>query len=195
MDDHLQEIPYPVRVMHWVHLISIVSLTFTGLCIRHQYFKTFVQICKRHHYFFMYIILINLIIRIIYAFYAETKTYKDFAIGIADIKNTPDVLRYYLFMQDDYPHIAKYASLQKVTYNLFWIVTIFQGYIGFAILKPGLLFGLMGRPEVAVVWSRTIHTALMWFFIVMTTAHVYIASIEGFPLLKLILFGIEPKEF
>ncbi|MFH0924940.1 MAG: cytochrome b/b6 domain-containing protein [bacterium] len=194
---HYEDIPYPVRIMHSIHLISIISLVFTGLCIRFHWFETsnqYIYLCKRHHYYFMIVVLINLVARMIYAFVAENKTYKDFAIGMQDIKNTPDVLKYYLFMQDDYPHVAKYASLQKLTYNLFWIITIIQGYIGFAILKPDLLLGIFASPEVAVIWARSIHTMIMWFFIITTTIHVYIAAIEGFPLLKLILFGIEPKE-
>ena len=194
MEEHLQDIPYPVRVMHWVHLVSIFSLAFTGICIRHHLLERYLVLQRRHHYYFMVIILLNLAARIVYAFRDETKTYRDFAIGWRDIRNIPQVLRYYIFLQDDYPHIAKYAAMQKVAYNLFWIMTIVQGYLGFAILRPGLLFGWGGNPDVTVIWARNIHTSIMWFFIIMTSVHMYIATIEGFPLLKLMLFGIEPEE-
>jgi Ni,Fe-hydrogenase I cytochrome b subunit len=194
MADHYQEIPYPARVMHWVHLVAIFSLAFTGICIRHHFFERYIVIQRRHHYYFMYVILINLIFRMIYAFWDKTKTYKDFALTMADIKNTPNVLQYYLFLKNDYPHVAKYASLQKISYNFFWILTIIQGYIGFAILEPGLFLGLLGNKEATIVWSRGLHAAGMWFFIIMTTIHIYIAIIEGYPLLKLMLFGIEPDE-
>ena len=197
MAGHSQDIHYPLRIMHWINLISMVTLIYTGLSIRYHWFEThklYTYLCKQHHYYFIYILLGNLLIRIIYAFASETKTYKDFTIGMADIKNSPAVLKYYLFLQDDYPHISKYASFQKVTYNLFWIFTLIQGYIGFAILKPWLLSSFFGPPEVTVLWARNIHTAIMGFFIITISIHMYIAFIEGFPLLKLILFGIEPKE-
>ena len=197
MAAHFQDIPYPLRIMHWVNLVSMASLIYTGLSIRYHWLEShalYTYLCKKHHYYFIYILLGNLLVRIIYAFASETKTYKDFTIGMADIKNSPAVLKYYLFLQDDYPHISKYASFQKLTYNFFWIFSLIQGYIGFAILKPRLLASFFGPPEVTAIWARNIHTAIMGFFIITISIHMYIAFIEGFPLLKLILFGIEPKE-
>jgi len=196
MAAHFEDIHYAPRVMHWINLVSMASLIFTGLSIRYHWFETHelcAHLCKQHHYYFIYILLGNVLVRIIYAFASETKTYKDFTIGMADIKNSPAVLKYYLFLQDDYPYISKYASFQKLTYNFFWIFTLIQGYIGFAILKPHLLSSIFGSPEVTIIWARNIHTAIMGFFIITISIHMYIAFIEGFPLLKLILFGIEPK--
>jgi len=194
---HSQNISNPLRIMHWINLVAMVSLIFTGLSIRYHWFETHklcTYLCKQHHYYFIYILLCNLLVRITYAFASETKTYKDFSIGMADIKNSPAVLKYYLFLQDDYPHISKYASFQKLTYNLFWIFTIIQGYLGVAILKPWLLSSIFSSPEVAIIWARNTHTAIMGFFVITISIHIYIAFIEGFPLLKLILFGVEPEE-
>lgn len=188
----------PPRLMHWVHLISIGALSFTGLCIRYEWLKPQLPQMKIHHYCFMVIILINLVTRFLYAFYGKTKTYKDYAFGIKDILNTPAVLKYYLFFKNDYPHISKYASLQKLTYNFFWIMVIIQGITGFMILWPNILLGWLassfGSVELADNFFSGIHTAIMWAFIIFTNIHAYIATVEGWPLFKLIFFNVEPKE-
>ena len=88
----------PERLMHWVHLVSILFLIITGFFIRYKLFETFMAVWKRHHYCFMILILINVIARFIYAFIGKTKTYKDFAIGKKDpcdmigMDGTEDVL-------------------------------------------------------------------------------------------------------
>ncbi len=188
----------PIRLMHWVHMVAIAGLTFTGLCIRFEWLKPQLTQMKIHHYCLMGVILINLIARILYAFKGKEKTYKDFSFGKKDILNTPAVLKYYLFLADDYPHITKYASLQKLSYNLFWIMLIIQGITGFFILWPKVLLGwsvpIFGSIEIADQCFTGMHAAIMWFYVIFTNIHAYIASMEGWPLLKLIFFNTEPKE-
>jgi len=184
----------PVRLMHWVHLVSILFLILTGFFIRYKLFEPFLELWKRHHYCFMILILVNLIARFIYAFLGKTKSYKDFAIGIKDILNTPQVILYYLFLRDHYEHVAKYASLQKLTYNMFWILLIGQGMTGVAILAPEACLGWLHMSiETSVLWMRAVHTGITWFYILATTIHVYLSFMEGYPLLKLILLNIEPE--
>ena len=190
-----EEYPHPPeRLMHWIHLISILFLIITGFFIRYKLFEPFLELWRRHHYCFMILILINLIARIIYAFVGKTKTYRDFAIGKKDIINTPQVIQYYLFLKDRYEHVAKYASLQKLTYNFFWIFLIVQGMTGMAILAPEAFLSWISLPiDSSVLLMRVIHMGITWFYILATTIHMYLSFMEGYPLLKLILFNIEPK--
>lgn len=184
----------PVRLMHWIHLISILSLIITGFFIRYKLFESHMAMWKRHHYCFMILILVNMLVRMIYAFAGKTKTYKDFGIGMKDILNTPQVLQYYLFLRDRYDHVAKYASLQKMTYNMFWILLIVQGMTGMAILAPEVFLGWIALPiDSSVLLMRVVHMGITWFYILATTVHVYLSFMEGYPLLKLILFNIEPE--
>ncbi|MCL6582534.1 MAG: cytochrome b/b6 domain-containing protein [bacterium] len=187
----------PIRLMHWIHLVCIVGLTFTGLCLRFDWLKPQHMQMKIHHYCLMVVILVNFLVRFWYAFYGKGKTYQDFAFGKKDILNTPAVLKYYLFLEDHYPHIAKYASLQKLSYNLFWIMLIVQGITGFLILWPKFLLAgvatYFGSVELAEQFFTGVHAAIMWFYVIFTTIHAYIACMEGWPLFKLILFNVEPQ--
>jgi len=187
-------LPPASRIFHWIHLVSILSLILTGFFIRYKVAPSHMQTWKQHHYYFMVFILINFILRFIYAFADETKTYKDFAIGKKDILNTPQVILYYLFIKDHYEHVAKYASLQKLTYNLFWILLIFQGLTGVGILVPNIFTGLLSMPaETIVLLMKVIHVGITWFYIIATTIHVYLSFMEGYPLFKLIMFNVEPE--
>ena len=152
---------------------------------------------KRHHFYLGIIVLINFCIRLMYAFGGRGKTYKDFPVWGKDLLNTPSVIKYYLFLSDDYPHVAKYASLQKITYNFFWQFLFLQGLTGLFLLLPELTLSRLilyaGSKEVAVALIKVIHMAFTWFYVICTTIHVYLSVSEGFPLFKLIMFNIEPE--
>jgi len=40
-----------VRVTHWVHLICIFGLIFTGFCLRYKVWEAHRIIWRRHHYY------------------------------------------------------------------------------------------------------------------------------------------------
>ena len=187
----------PIRVTHYTHLICILGLVFTGFCIRYKIFESHIVMWRRHHYYLGVIVTANFIIRFFYAFGGRGKTYKDFPVRFKDILNTPKVIKYYLFLSDEYPHVAKYASLQKITYNLFWQIGFFQGISGLCLLAPELMLSSLiiytGSLKMAVSFVTVIHMLITWFYIITTTIHVYLSVTEGFPLFKLIMFNIEPK--
>lgn len=184
----------PARLMHRIHLAAILALILSGFFIRYRVLApNYMNVWKRLHYGFMGVIVFNLFVRIIYAFTGETKTYKDFAFGKKDIFNTPEVIKYYLFLQDDYPHVSKFASLQKLTYNMFWIFLIFQAITGIAILLPEIFLEWIPLSFFdSTLLMHIIHVMVSWFFIITTTIHVYMSITEGYPLLKLMIFNIEP---
>jgi len=187
-------IPPPARTMHWMHLVSIIGLILTGFLIRYKVLQSYLWVWKSIHYGFAAAVLANLVARFIYAFKGETKTYRDFAFGKRDILTTPAVIRYYLFLQDDHPQVGRFASLQKLTYNIFWILLILQGVMGVTILLPDILLGWIELTVFdSVLLVHIIHVAITWIFIITTTIHVYMALTEGYPLLKLMLLNIEPE--
>ncbi len=175
----------PRRMAHFIHLICIVGLTISGLYIRFPFFYGGMDAMKWIHYVLMYVVGINLILRIIYCFFTVDKgAYKDLAIGWKDIKNTPAVLMYYAHMKDDYPNVASYASLQKVTYDVFWVLLLIQGFTGFSLMwREELLSwcaGPFGGVAIAAAWMRVFHYIGMWVFVIFTTIHVYLSVHEGF---------------
>ncbi len=180
--------PVPRRAAHFIHMISIIGLAISGLYIRFPFFDQGMEFMKWTHYVLMYVVVINLILRIIYGFKSEDKgAIDDLKMGAADFKNTPAVLMYYLHLKDDYPEVAKYASLQKVTYNLFWVLLIVQAITGFALaFRSSLLLAfapIFGGTALAAAWMRLFHYIGMWVFVIFTTIHAYIAIHEGNPIM------------
>ena len=65
---------------------------------------------------------------------------------------------------------------------------------GIAILVPEVFLGWISLPlDSSVLLMRVIHVGITWFYIIATTIHMYLSGMEGYPLLKLILFNIEPE--
>jgi Ni/Fe-hydrogenase 1 B-type cytochrome subunit len=92
------------------------------------------------------VIIINLVYRIIAAFFIKTTLMPGTREQDLDIKNwLPQkanrhqmwpTIKYYLFMKKDYPISAKYASLQKIAYIATVPLTFLAAYTGFAIWGP-----------------------------------------------------------
>lgn len=197
---HYREAHPLVFVMtHWINLISMVMLAFSGFYIHFPFFGGFMGVARGMHFVAMYVILINLIFRIIAAFFVKTAVDLGSRQVDTDIKNwLPqeknkhqffETVKYYLFLRKEGVISAKYGSLQKIAYLATIPLTFIQAYTGFAIYGPtqdwGLLSGgtaLVGGP----MNMRIIHYFIMWVFIVFTMIHAYLANIYNFGPSKII---------
>jgi Ni/Fe-hydrogenase 1 B-type cytochrome subunit len=161
------------------------------------------------HYVFMIIVTVILIWRIWYAFRSKTNAdWREFAIGRKDLKSAIGVLAYYGYFSNNKPHVAKYNVLQKMSYNMFLYMMIFQAITGFALVRYSLpligispsqaligwnLGAVVGSPALALWMVRTVHYILNWLFIIMTTVHLYLAFSVDVPC-ALDFFGIKELE-
>lgn len=192
---HDERPPATPKFLHHTHLLSMIILGTTGMLIR---FPVVNRVPLRYvHYVFMIIVTVVLIWRILYAFMSKKNPHdwKSFAIGRKDIATTLGVLKYYGYMSNEKPHVAKYNVLQKMSYNLFLYMMIAQVFTGFALVTTPILFGLSPRDMLVGWWLgplagstdlagwgvRTVHYIFNWLFIIMTTVHFYLAMIADFP--------------
>ncbi len=189
---HEEIIPPAPKIMHAVHVICMVFLAFSGFLIR---FPITDRTPFRYiHYVAMYVVGVNFILRVYYAFIRDKK---EFTLTFQDIKAMPATIKYYAFLASDKPHLAKYNPMQKMTYGIFFpLLMIVQGLTGLSLVWPKT-FLFIFQPLVgfsgAVAYARLIHYIVAWLFIILTTVHVYLASTEGFSAL-LDFFGIVPAE-
>jgi Ni/Fe-hydrogenase 1 B-type cytochrome subunit len=202
--DHVP--PATPKVLHFVHLFSMVILGVTGMFIR---FPVVNRVPMRYaHYVFMIIVTIVLVWRIWYAFFSKTNAdWREFAIGRKDLNSAIGVLKYYGYMSNEKPHVAKYNVLQKMSYNMFLWMMVAQAFTGFALVTAPILFGLsprdmlvgwwlgplVGATDLAGWYVRTFHYVLNWLFIIMSTVHFYLAFSVDVPC-ALDFFGIKPLE-
>ena len=191
---------------HWINLISMVALAFSGFYIHYPFFQNFMGVARGMHFFFMYVILINLFVRIVAAFFVKSATRLGSREVDTDIKNwLPQKLnrhqfgawlKYYLFLKKDHPIGAKYGVLQKIAYIATIPLTLAAAYTGFAIYAPFMdaAFFAVGTEAVGgQMHMRIIHYYIMWAFILFTAIHAYLANVEGVAPSRLI-FGWKEEE-
>jgi Ni/Fe-hydrogenase b-type cytochrome subunit len=188
-------VPAAPKVMHFEHVAAMILLALSGMYIRFPQFGARSAL-QWIHYVAMIVVIINLIMRLWYAFASNRRDWREFAITKRDITTMPKVVMYYIFIKPSKPHLGKYNVMQKSTYILFVPLLIVQAITGLVLLTqpiPGLglspreiMLGytvapLVGGVAAAGAWARTLHYLINWLFIVLTTIHVYLSVTEDFP--------------
>jgi len=200
--------PLVFVITHWINLLAMVFLTLSGFYIHFPIFAGGMGVARGTHFFWMFVLLINLILRIVLAFVVKDSIVQNTREVDLDIKNwLPQKenrhqlipwLQYYLFMKKDHPISAKYGVLQKIAYIATVPITLIAAYTGFALWGPTSDWGffLAGTTWVASLFNagggadpmpiRILHYWMMWVILIFTFAHVYLASIYGFAPLRII---------
>lgn len=189
-------IPLAPKFLHFQHVACMIILGFTGMYIRFPFFENGRIAMRWLHYIAMIIVVINLIVRLWYAFRSPQRDWREFAVTKRDIVNAPRVIMYYAFIKPSKPHLDKYNIMQKLTYTSFAPLLIIQAITGFALITAtipligqsprDLLVGwwlgvALGSTDLAGWWARTAHYIINWLFIILTTIHVYLSMTEDFP--------------
>jgi Ni/Fe-hydrogenase 1 B-type cytochrome subunit len=184
----------PVRLTHWVNVISIVVLSFTGYYIGNPY----VQVSSREaygpyfmgnirfiHFLFAYIFIASLALRTYWAFFggnrwASWRALIPFATpeGRGKLKQA---LQFYSFLRREPPTVLGHNALAGFTYAVIVFLYFLQTLTGFA---------LYGQANVGGFWwtltswvfrivdnqsVRLIHHMIMWLLIAFAIHHVYSA--------------------
>lgn len=198
----------PFVLTHWINLLSMLFLTLSGFYIHFPIFGGFMGVARGTHFFWMFVLCINLIVRIVLAFFVKTANMPDTREVDVDIKNwLPQAanrhqlipwVKYYLFMKKDHPISAKYGVLQKIAYIATVPITLAAAYTGFCLWGPTSDWGffLAGTTWVAELFNagggaalmpmRILHYWIMWVVLIFTAAHVYLANIYNFSPSKMI---------
>ncbi len=202
--EHDSRPPKLPKFLHAQHMIMMIVLGFTGMYIRFPYFDGGRVTMRYIHYFAMIVVTINLVWRVWYAFFSKARDYKEFAIGKKDVATLGGVLKYYGYLSDSKPHVAKYNVAQKGSYFMFLIMMILMAFTGFSLVTTPLAFGisprealvgwwlgpLVGSVDLAGWYMRMVHYVLNWAFIIMTTIHVYLSATIDIPV-TMDFFGLK----
>jgi Ni,Fe-hydrogenase I cytochrome b subunit len=189
-------VPATPKLLHFQHVAAMIALVISGMYIRFPFFNGGRTPMRWVHYIAMTIVVINLVVRLWYAFSSRRRDYREFAITKRDITTAPQVIMYYIFVKPSKPHLGKYNVMQKSTYILFVPLLIAQAFTGLALLTfvipytvitpRDLMLGwwlgpMVGSTDLAGWYMRTAHYFINWLFIVLTTIHVYLSVTEDFP--------------
>ena len=197
--------PVPLIVTHYINLICMAVLILSGIIIHFPYFAGVMGIARGAHIFAGILILVNCIVRIVFAFTMESapapgtrQTQKDYKSWMPQADNKGQFIqwvKFYLFVKKDHPLSGKFNPLQKASYCAIPILLLFMGFTGFCLWGPTMDIGIFAgftRAVGGLMSVRIIHYFMMFVFIIFTMIHVYMAVTEGGKsLLKLMFAGKE----
>ncbi len=196
--------PLPFVITHWINLVCMVLLIFTGFCIHYPFFAGFMGIARGVHLFCGFVLFINCIIRVIMAFFVKTAPTGGTREQVTDIltwmpqkdnrHQAGAWIKYYLFLKKDHPLGAKLGVPQKISYLLIPVLIIVMFYTGLCLwgTTMNMPFFAAGVELVGGAMSmRIIHFFLMFVFIIFMFIHIYLANVEGLAPTKLMFFWQE----
>lgn len=189
--------PIPARLMHHVHLASMIVLAATGFFIYKPNFWFFgmtMATARTLHFWAMFIVVLNLVVRFYWALFGTRGDIKEFLPQKENRGTLFPLIAYYTFMRKTHPATAKYNTLQKSTYSLWFFLIIFQGITGFAMYwKTNALFAPVIAAAGGLRGLYVVHYLTMWVFIITTMVHVYLTVFEDFKAFKLMFLGVESE--
>ncbi len=196
--------PMPMRVTHWINLVCMVFLILTGFLIHFPFVPELTGVARGTHIFLGIVLVINCIVRIVFAFMFQSaptggtrNTVRDYKTWLPQEDNRHQLgswIKYYLFIKKDHPLSAKLGVPQKIAYLAVAVLILIQGYTGLCLWTPtgSLGFFAAGINLVGGLMSmRIIHYFMMFVFIIFMMLHIYLVFIEGTAPVKLMLFGKE----
>jgi len=207
-----------IRAAHWIRNALLIWLVLSGIYIGNPFLarvlypetaEGFVMAQIRGWHVAAGWILLAFTLARIYQFLFVTKEGK---LGLgAELRMAPilfswkawrDQIAFYLLMRRDHPHFtySNYGPLQFLVYTMLYASLLIISITGIILASPYVSGGLASfgadllRP--IEVWMgglsnvRAVHRFVMWFFILFTAAHIYMAVWNSIRTGNLIIEGI-----
>jgi len=183
---------WPIRAMHWIAALCIVTLVVTGLYIGKPYFITSGQASDHFlmgrirfvHFAAAGILVATAILRVYWLFMGNRyeRWRALFPFQPRCWVNMWKLLRRYLFVKvDDVPHYLGHNPLQQLFYTGVYGLAVLQVVTGFYLYgladTGGFFFAafgwvgpLLGGAQIA----RFVHHVMTWFWLIFLPVHVYL---------------------
>ncbi|HTZ16889.1 MAG TPA: Ni/Fe-hydrogenase, b-type cytochrome subunit [Dissulfurispiraceae bacterium] len=179
---------FPVRVTHWLLVLSIVTLSITGFYIGAPFLygdsdNLIMAYMRFAHFVAAFLFTVCVVVRM-YWWFAGNKYAKlnQFIPATGErIKNTIDTGLFYAFLKKDLPHAPGHTGLAGLSYTFLFCMYLVLIITGSAMLKVahggGAVWTLMGGWSLSIMnvaYLRLIHHLSMWIVWLFVMAHVYI---------------------
>ena len=178
----------PVRITHWINVLSIVMLSITGFFIGSPYMtapETSMYIMgwmRMLHFSFAYLFTVSVAARIIWMFlgnhHASWRAFLPW-LNAEGRKDFIQMLRYYTFLSRDLTYEKGHNAVAATAYLGIFALFVFQIVSGFAMygqFAPGGFWeGMLGglNAMVGVQWLLLLHHGVMWLLIGFLINHIY----------------------
>ena len=184
-----------VRVTHWVNVVALTIMVGSGLRIFNAYpafarkgetfccypfaqkpipasltFGGWLAGARNWHFAMMWVLVVNGLVYL--GFIYLHGEWRDLVPRRGILRDSWEMVKFYLFVRKDHPHQGKNNALQRLTYFAMPIVGIAAVVTGIAIWKPMQLSGLTNALG-GYVWARYFHFWAMLVLVVLSVAHIF----------------------
>jgi len=184
-----------VRVTHWVNVVALTIMVGSGLRIFNAYtafarkgstfccypfehkpippnftFGGWLGGARHWHFAMMWVLVVNGLVYLGYIYLHGE--WRDIVPRRGFVRNSWEMMRFYLFIRKDHPVQGKHNALQRGTYFILPWIGLLAVVSGIAIWKPvelAPLNDLMG----GYVWARYWHFVAMTLLVVLSLVHIF----------------------
>lgn len=186
---HVWELP--VRITHWVNVISIAILTITGIYIAGPFIGTSGPASNQHlmetmrfiHFVTAFVFTASVLFRIYWAFVGNKYARWDHFVPVrsARRRGIRRMMQFYLFLRRNPPAVVGHNPLAGAAYTVLYVLFVLQIITGFALYSIPFYGGFW---PAAFAWIITVfgvqpvrfaHDMIMWLFLAFTVHHLYTA--------------------
>lgn len=185
---------FPVRLQHWIHVVTMIILAITGVYIASPFLALttgptadvpITDWMRFTHFVSAWILALSFLVRFYWFFvgnkYARWRDWLPF--GRDKITGLVRQIRYYLFMERVRPRWMGVNPVSGITYLILGVILVLQGATGAALYAEplpsgffrfvfGWMLGAFGSQTV-----RLVHHALMYAFAIFLLIHLYMAVV------------------
>jgi Ni/Fe-hydrogenase b-type cytochrome subunit len=183
---------WPIRAMHWLAAISILTLVVTGLYIGRPYFLTSGDTASHFlmgrvrfiHFTAAGVLVATGVVRIYWLFAGNRfeRWRALFPVLRKDWVNLFKQIKFYLMIHPEKaPHYLGHNPLQQFAYTGIYLITIVAVLTGFALYGQsnpgGLIYRLFNWVTLfgGLSLIRFVHHILAWAFLIFLPIHIYLA--------------------
>jgi len=185
----------PVRLTHWVNVVCLITLSFTGYYIGNPYIHNvhpfFYGVLKDQwvmgwmrliHFSTAYVFAMSVLLRIYWGFAGNRYARLSAMVPYSKerLKDFWQDLRFYLLLSSPHPAAVGHSATAGLTYvalDLGYLVSILTGFALMSQSHVGSFWYVVGGwilPYFPVQYVRLTHHVMMWFLIVFPIVHLYI---------------------
>lgn len=180
---------WPVRITHWVNVISIIVLSVTGFYIGHPFVTVdstdqFVMGWMRAtHFGFAYAMILSVLVRLIWGLVGNrhARWWPSFMPWATKQgrKNMVDTFCYYTFLRKEPPYVVGHNALAAMAYTAIFALFLVQIVTGLALYgqyAPGGFWDNVFNPVLVAFGAQALrltHHIIMWLLIGFAIHHVY----------------------
>lgn len=184
-----------VRVTHWVNVLAVTLMVGSGLRIFNAYpafaprgasfccypwehhpipkwltFGGWLAGARHWHFAAMWLLVVNGLVYL--GFIYLHGEWRDLTPRRGDIRDSIEMVKFYLFVRRDHPRQGKHNALQKMAYFTMPLVGVVLVLTGLSIWKP-VQFGALTHFFGGYAWARYWHFLAMSLLVVFSLVHVF----------------------